>query len=77
MPIRVPPPPACRSATCCAVAAGVQVGDVLRSLDGVILDGGATLQRKVGDYRWGDSAKLSIERDGKPLMLELNFRRRP
>lgn len=60
-----------------AAAAGVRVGDVLRSLDGVTLDGSATLQRKVGDYRWGDSATLSIERDGKSLALPIHFRRNP
>lgn len=59
-----------------AAAAGLRVGDVLRSLDGLTIDGSATLQRKVGDYRWGDTAVLSIERDGKPLTLTLHFRRR-
>jgi len=60
-----------------AAAAGLKVGDVLRSLDGLKLEGGATLQRKVGDYRWGDSATLTIERDGQPLDLRLHFRRQP
>ncbi|MBM4214386.1 MAG: PDZ domain-containing protein [Gammaproteobacteria bacterium] len=60
-----------------AAAAGLKVGDVLRGLDGLKLDGGATLQRKVGDYRWGDSATLTIERDGQPLELRLHFRRQP
>lgn len=64
-------------ATSTAAAAGLKVGDVLRSLDGVKLDGGATLQRKVGDYRWGDSATLAIERDGQLLELRLHFRRQP
>lgn len=60
-----------------AAAAGVRVGDILRSLDEVRIDGSATLQRKLGDYRWGDTATLSIERDGKPLTLPLHFRRNP
>lgn len=60
-----------------AAAAGLRVGDVLRSLDGVRIDGSATLQRKLGDYRWGDSATLSLERDGKTITLPLNFRRNP
>jgi uncharacterized iron-regulated protein len=60
-----------------AASAGIRVGDVLRSLDGIRLENGATLQRKVGDYRWGDSATLQIERDGQPLELHLVFRRQP
>ena len=60
-----------------AAAAGLRVGDVLRSLDGLRIDGTAALQRKVGDYRWGDSATLAIEREGKPLELRLHFRRQP
>lgn len=60
-----------------AAAAGLRVGDVLRTLDGVRLDSGATLQRKVGDYRWGDSATLTIERNGQVIALRVHFRRRP
>lgn len=60
-----------------AAISGVRVGDILRSLDGVKIDGSATLQRKVGDYRWGDSAKLLIEREGQPMELVLQFRRQP
>jgi uncharacterized iron-regulated protein len=58
-----------------AAAAGIRVGDVLRSLDGAAVDGTAALQRKVGDYRWGDSALLAIERNGQPLELTVHFRR--
>ena len=58
-----------------AAAAGIRVGDVLRSLDGAAVDGTAALQRKVGDYRWGDSATLAIERNGQPLKLTVHFRR--
>jgi len=60
-----------------AAAAGVRVGDVLRRLDDVRIDGSATLQRKLGDYRWGDTATLSIERNGETLTLPLHFRRNP
>ncbi len=55
---------------------GLKVGDVLRELDGVRIDGTTTLQRKTGDYRWGDSARLLIERDGKPQTLDIVFRRK-
>jgi uncharacterized iron-regulated protein len=56
--------------------AGIRVGDVLRELDGTRIDGTTALQRKVGDYRWGDAARLVIERDGKPQVLEIVFRRK-
>jgi uncharacterized iron-regulated protein len=58
-----------------AAAAGVRVGDVLRSLDGTVIDGTAALQRKVGEYDWGDAARLEIERAGVPMTLPLVFRR--
>jgi len=58
-----------------AAAAGVRVGDVLRSLDGTVIDGTAALQRKVGEYDWGDAARLEIERAGVLMTLPLVFRR--
>lgn len=57
--------------------AGVKVGDILRELDGTKIDGTAALQRKIGDYRWGDSAKLRLERDTQSLTVPLDFRRQP
>jgi uncharacterized iron-regulated protein len=59
-----------------AEQAGLQVGDVLRELDGTRIDGTTALQRKTGDYRWGDGAKLLIERAGKAQTLDIVFRRR-
>ncbi len=56
--------------------AGLKVGDILRTLDGVTIDGTTALQRKVGDYRWGDAAQLVIEREGKPVTLKIAFRRK-
>ncbi len=56
--------------------AGLKVGDVLRELDGVRIDGTTALQRKIGDYRWGDAAQLVFERDGKTQTLEIVFRRK-
>ena len=55
---------------------GLKVGDILRELDGVKIDSSTTLQRKTNDYRWGDSAKLVYERDGKPQTVEIVFRRK-
>jgi uncharacterized iron-regulated protein len=59
-----------------AEQAGLKLGDVLRELDGAKLDGTPSLQRKTGDYRWGDAAKLLIERDGQPQTLDIVFRRK-
>jgi uncharacterized iron-regulated protein len=59
-----------------AEQAGLQLGDVLRELDGTRIDGTTALQRKTGDYRWGDGAKLLIERAGKAQTLDIVFRRR-
>ena len=59
-----------------AEQSGLRIGDVLRDLDGTKIDGTTALQRKTGDYRWGDSAKLAIERDGKPQTLDIVFRRK-
>jgi hypothetical protein len=58
-----------------AAAAGVQVGDVLRSLDDTALDTPVALARKVGDYAWGDAARLVVERAGKNVTLDVAFRR--
>lgn len=58
-----------------AAVAGVRVGDILRTLDRQSLKNGASLQRKLGDYQWGDAAILELERDGRLISLPLNFRR--
>ncbi len=58
-----------------AAHAGIKVGDILRSLDGVAIDSSASLQKQTGNYRWGDVAQLSIERDGATQTLPLPFRR--
>jgi uncharacterized iron-regulated protein len=55
---------------------GIKVGDILRELDGTKIDGGTALQRKTGDYRWGDAAKLVIERGGQLQTLDIVFRRK-
>lgn len=60
-----------------AAAAGVRVGDILRALDGTLIDGTAALQRKVGEYDWGDAARLDIERAGVRMTLPVVFRRTP
>jgi uncharacterized iron-regulated protein len=56
--------------------AGIAVGDILRKLDDVSVDSGAKLQHKVGSYEWGDTAQLTLERGGKPVTVEVAFRRK-
>lgn len=58
-----------------AAQAGVQIGDVLLSLDGAPIDSSAALQRKTADYEWGDVAQLRLRRGAEELTLALPFRR--
>jgi serine protease Do len=58
-----------------AERAGLKVGDVLLSLDGMPISSDKTLRRLVADYRWGDVAKAVIRRDGREMPLDINFRR--
>lgn len=60
-----------------AATAGVQLGDILRRLDGVPITSAAVLQRRVGTYQWGDSAMLELERAGESVRLRVDFRRSP
>jgi len=58
-----------------AERAGLAVGDVLLSIDGKPVDSGETLRRVFAPYRWGDVAKLHIERDGKEIDIVMPLRR--
>ena len=58
-----------------AEASGVQVGDVLLAFDGAPLATKEFLGRAVAQMRWGDSAVLSVRRDGEPLDVMIHFRR--
>jgi len=58
-----------------AAQAGIKVGDVLVRLGDVPIASTTDLQRATGEYAWGDGAALGIVRDGKPLTLDLVFRR--
>jgi uncharacterized iron-regulated protein len=60
-----------------AERAGLKVGDVLLSLDGMPISSDKTLRRLVADYRWGDVAKAVIRRDGREMPLIINLRRSP
>lgn len=58
-----------------ASRAGLRVGDVLLSLDGIAIDSGNTLNRVFAGYRWGDSALARISRDGVEQELPIPVRR--
>jgi membrane-associated protease RseP (regulator of RpoE activity) len=55
--------------------AGLEVGDVLLSLDGEALESRSILRRKTADYRWGDEVTLRIRRDGQEMSLQVPLRR--
>lgn len=58
-----------------AAQAGVKVGDVMQSLDGVALTDKETFSRLMAAKRWGDSATLVVARGAENVTLEVVFRR--
>ncbi len=58
-----------------AEKAGVQVGDVIVSLDGAAVPDRETLNRLVAAERWGDEAVLIVRRGGETKTLRLTLRR--
>ena len=54
-----------------AEAAGIQRGDVIVEMNGEPVVGSTDLRNKVGLLRVGDAVRLTIERDGEPLTIEL------
>jgi uncharacterized iron-regulated protein len=58
-----------------AAAAGVKVGDVMQSLDGVALTDKETFSRLMAAKRWGDSATLVVKRGAETVTLKVVFRR--
>lgn len=58
-----------------AARAGVKVGDVMESFDGVALAEKETLNRLVSGKRWGDSAVLVVKRGEEKVSLPVVFRR--
>jgi S1-C subfamily serine protease len=57
--------------------AGVQVGDVIRSVDGVKVPDYNELSTIVERYRPGDRIKIVVERDGASRTLEVTLGTRP
>ena len=58
-----------------AAKAGVKVGDVMQSLDGVTLADKETFSRLMAAKRWGDSATLVVKRGADTVTLRFVFRR--
>lgn len=57
-----------------AAEAGIKEGDVLVAIDSVKVTDGASVQAAVSNYRPGDSALVTIVRDGKELQKEVVFK---
>ena len=55
--------------------AGVEVGDVLVSIDGMTVSDRGTVSRLVAAKRWGDSIVLGLEREGRAFEASMVFRR--
>jgi serine protease Do/serine protease DegQ len=54
-----------------ADAAGIQRGDVIAEMNGEPVGGSSDLRNMVGLLRVGDAVRLTIERDGEPMTIEL------
>jgi uncharacterized iron-regulated protein len=58
-----------------AERSGILVGDVIVSMDGSPVEGQETLNRLVGQARWGDAARLSLRRGRSLVKITAFFRR--
>ncbi len=60
-----------------ASAAGLKVGDIIVSVDGVTLDNGRTLGGVMQTKHVGDSVTFSVKRDGQVLTLQATLVEKP
>ena len=58
-----------------AAAAGFQVGDLLRTMDGVDLVDRTTLARLIAGKRWGDAAAFTVRRGEATVTVPVLLRR--
>ncbi len=58
-----------------AERAGIEVGDVLVSLNGEQVSSGVDLRRIVSGWRWGDVVAATIKRDGEQQQVSIAVRR--
>jgi uncharacterized iron-regulated protein len=56
-------------------AAGLEVGDVLLAMNGTAIEDRETLMKLMADVRWGDTAVVTVEREGEKTDLVFEFRR--
>lgn len=57
----------------CADLAGLQVGDIITKLDDTDITSYTDLEAAKKDYRAGDTAQLTVYRDGQYLTLQITF----
>jgi uncharacterized iron-regulated protein len=58
-----------------AERAGIKVGDIMTSIDGVSLDDKETFSRLMAAKRWGDTAAIGVKRSDQNLTVTAVFRR--
>jgi len=59
-----------------AAAGGMRVGDIIQKLDGEEIRDGSELMQVLAKRQAGDSVKMGISRDGKPMSLDIILARR-
>lgn len=57
-----------------AKEAGIQEGDIIKSIEGISVSTVTELQAKVGEYRPGDKINVSLIREGKRLEKEVTLK---
>jgi len=58
-----------------AERAGIQVGDVLLTMDGIDLLDKEALNRTVAGRHWGDLSSITVRREGEPVEIPVRFTR--
>ena len=54
----------------------MRVGDIIQKLDGEEIRDGSELMQVLAKRQAGDSVKMGISRDGKPMSLDIILARR-
>ena len=60
-------------AGCAADKAGIQANDLILAVDDVQITSNDTLSSAIGAYNAGDSATLTIQRDGQQMQVTVTF----
>ena len=56
-----------------AEAAGIQAGDLILKVDDIEITTGTELSAAIGEYKAGDAATITIQREGKEQQLSVTF----